>query len=349
MKNFFASHRLLLILTICGCVLLVGGGLVRIASASVRGPDGPLALDVTPIPSPSPAGSATATLAPTPSATAILTPTPTTPATPTPTPKPSGLPRFDHVVVVIEENHSYSDIIGQSSVAPYINALAAQGMVFANSHAITHPSQPNYLDLFSGSDQGVVGDTCIPGLTYPGPDLGGQMLSAGLSFAGYSEGIPSAGYTGCSDSAGLYARKHNPWANFSDVDGATTNLPFSSFPTTPAGFSALPTLSFVVPNLQDDMHDGTIQQADSWLKQNMSAYAQWAITNNSLLIITWDEAEDANPANQILTLFVGQHVQVGTNNTNITHFDVLRTLEDMYGLPPANNATTAHDITGVWN
>jgi acid phosphatase len=278
-----------------------------------------------------------------PSATAGITPT--MGATPSPTPT-SSLPRYDHIVIVIEENKGYSEIIGNTS-APYINSLAAQGMSFTDSHAVTHPSQPNYLDLYSGSDQGVFGDIC-PSSAFQSPDLGGQLISANLSFAGYSEGLPQAGSLVCTNSATHYARKHNPWSDFADSSGATTNLPYSSFPTTTDGYSTLPTVSFVVPNLNDDMHDGSIQQGDTWLQQNMDAYAQWAKTNNSLLIVTWDE-DDNTSANQIATIFVGQHVQVGTNNTTINHYNVLRTLEDMYGLPPANNAANASDIIGVWN
>lgn len=74
-------------------------------------------------------------------------------------PVANGVPRPDHVVIVIEENHSYSEIIG-SPAAPYINSLAAQGALFTQSYAITHPSQPNYLDLFSGFNQGVTNDSC---------------------------------------------------------------------------------------------------------------------------------------------------------------------------------------------
>jgi acid phosphatase len=112
-----------------------------------------------------------------------------------------------------------------------------------------------------------------------------------------------------------------------------------------------------VPNLVDDMHTGTttadIQQGDNWLNTNMDAYVQWAKTHNSLLILTTDEEDQANGVennpNQIATIFVGQHVQIGTDANNISHYDVLRTLEDMYGLAPANNAATASDINGIWN
>ena len=73
-------------------------------------------------------------------------------------PEANGVPQPDHVVIVIEENHSYSEIIGSPN-APYINSLAAQGAVFTQSYAVTHPSQPNYLDLFSGFNQGVTDDS----------------------------------------------------------------------------------------------------------------------------------------------------------------------------------------------
>jgi hypothetical protein len=261
------------------------------------------------------------------------------------------------VVVVVEENKDYAQVIGPNTTDPYINRLAAQGTLFTNSHAITHPSQPNYLDLYSGSNQGKTDDSCDSATVFPKPDLGSQLINAGYSFAGYSESMPSAGFTGCNDTLlginGLYARKHNPWANFSQTSGPSTNLTFNSFPTTTAGYAQLPTLSFVIPNLTDDMHDGTAQQGDTWLQQHLDSYAQWAKTHNSLLIVTWDEEDtsngvEANP-NQIATFFVGQHVQVGTNAVNINHYTVLRTLEDMYGLTPANNAAGEQAITGIWN
>jgi hypothetical protein len=228
-------------------------------------------------------------------------------------------------------------------------------MLFTNSHALTHPSQPNYLDLFSGSNQGLTDDSCSPSTVFPQPDLGGQLIAAGMSFAGYSESMPSSGYVGCSDSIGgiLYARKHNPWANFSDVSGPTTNLTYASFPNSADGFSKLPTVSFVIPNQLDDMHSASIQQGDNWLQSNLDGYAQWAKTHNSLFILTWDEEDESNGIesnpNQIATIFVGQHVQVGTNNANISHYNVLRTLEDMYGLAPANNAAGVSAISGIWN
>ena len=99
-------------------------------------------------------------------------------------------PRFDHIVVVMEENHSFSDIIGSSS-APYLNSLATQGASFTNSFAITHPSQPNYVALFSGSTQGLTSDNCPQ--IFTANNVGNEIRRAGLSFAGYSESMPLDG------------------------------------------------------------------------------------------------------------------------------------------------------------
>jgi phospholipase C len=249
------------------------------------------------------------------------------------------LPRPDHVVIVIEENHAYANIIGSSS-APYINALANSGANFTNSFAVTHPSEPNYLALFSGSTQRVVDDSCPH--TFSASNLGEELHGASLSFGGYSETMPSVGYTGC-QYAGLYARKHNPWVNFTNVP-SSDNLPWTSFP---ADYSSLPTVSIVVPNLQDDMHDGTVQQGDSWLKQHLDGYVQWAKTHNSLLIVTWDE-DDGTVTNHIPTIMVGQMVKAGNYSETINHYSVLRTLEDMYGLSHAGNSANAQPITDCW-
>jgi len=250
------------------------------------------------------------------------------------------LPAPAHVVIVIEENHSNSEIIG-SSAAPYINSLAQQGAFMTNSYAIEHPSQPNYLDLFSGWNQGVF-DDYVPYGPFSTPNLASELNAAGLTFGGYSESMPSVGFTGGS-AHDLYVRKHNPWVNFSNVP-STENMPFSLFPS---NFNKLPTVSIVVPNLQHDMHNGTVHAADTWLKSNLNSYVQWAKTNNSLLIVTWDE-DDGSQNNKVPTIFVGQMVQPGHYTGSINHFNVLRTVEDIYDLPHAGASATAAPITGIW-
>ncbi|MER5865164.1 alkaline phosphatase family protein [Kitasatospora sp. NPDC002040] len=251
----------------------------------------------------------------------------------------AAVPRFDHVVVVPFENKDYSAIIG-SSAAPYLNSLAAQGASFTQSFGVTHPSQGNYVALFSGSQQGVTDDSCPKNLTGRA-NLGSQLIGAGFGFKGYSEGLPSDGYTGCS--SGRYVRKHNPWVDFDNVPAAS-NVRYSTFPT---DYAQLPTVSFVVPDMCNDMHDCAIGTGDTWLRNNLDAYAQWAKTHNSLLIVTFDE-DNFSSVNQIATVFVGDKVRPGSYGEQINHYNILRTLEDAYGLAPLGSAATAAPITDVW-
>ena len=257
------------------------------------------------------------------------------------------LPRPDHIVMVIEENHSYSQII-DSPDAPYINSLAARGAVFTQSFGAAYPSQPNYLALFSGSTQGITDNSCPH--TFTTPNLGHALLAAGLTFAGYSEDLPSVGSLICS--VGLYARKHNPWVNWQNsvANGipATANIPLTGFPSE---YSKLPTVSVIVPNQINDMHDGkdpgAIQAGDRWLQQHLDTYVQWAQEHNSLLIVTWDE-DNKKENNRIVTLFVGPMVQVGRYEQRISHYNVLRTIEDLYGLPHAGASADAAPIIQIW-
>src|SRR5215831_14846937 len=251
-----------------------------------------------------------------------------------------GVTPPDHIVIVIEENHSFSEIIGSSS-APYINSLAQQGALFTHSFAIEHPSEPNYLDLFSGANQGITSDACPSG-PFSTDNLGAELIATGKTFRGFSEDLPAAGSTVCT--SGAYARKHNPWVDFSNVP-TSSNLPFTSFPT---DFTTLPTISIVVPNLNDDMHDGTIQQADTWLQTHIDPYVQFAKTHNSLLIVTWDE-DDGTQSNQIPTIFFGPMVKTAQFGEIINHFNLLRTLEDLYSLGHAGQSANVSPITDVWN
>lgn len=247
--------------------------------------------------------------------------------------------RPDHIVVVVEENHSSAQIVGNLDEAPYFNGLVSQGALFTNSFGVEHPSQPNYLDLFSGSDQGVHDDNCP--YSFSGPNLASALEAAGRSFVGYSEDLPAAGSTVCS--SGSYKRKHNPWVDFGDVPAAA-NQPFAAFPT---DFDSLPAVAWVVPNQDHDMHDGSVRAADDWLQTHIGAYVDWAASHNSLLIITWDE-DDYSTDNRIATLFVGPMVEPMQAPERISHFEVLRTILDLCGVPAFNAAATASPIDDVW-
>ncbi len=153
--------------------------------------------------------------------------------------KAAAIPRPDHVVVVVLENKHRSSVIG-SSEAPFLNALAQQGANMSASYGVTHPSQPNYIALFSGSQQGFTSNECQT-LTKV-DNLGRQLLDAGLTFTGYAEAMPQAGYTGC-EAGDRYRRKHNPWVSFDNLP-PSVNQPFSEFPS---DYDQLPTVAFVAP------------------------------------------------------------------------------------------------------
>ena len=274
--------------------------------------------------------------------------------------------------LLIFENHSYGQIAGNSA-APYLNALVGDSKtaLFTRSYALTAPSQPNYLMLFSGSDQGVTNDNIPKNLPFDSPNLGAGLLQAGRTFSGYSEDLPETGFEGAH--SGFYARKHNPWVNWqgSETNGIpeALNLPMTSFPS---NFESLPTVSFVIPNLVNDMHDGTdperIFKADAWLKDNLDAYVQWAQSHNSLFVITFDEGQawegsffnriisffqDENKvgnreSKHIFTAFVGEMVKPGSYDQKIDHYSVLRTVEEMYGLSYSGSSADSLAIRNVW-
>lgn len=258
---------------------------------------------------------------------------------PTLQPSPaSTVPRPDHVVVVVFENKKAGSIIGNPD-APYFNELADGGAYMAQSYGVAHPSQPNYIALFSGSTHGVANDNC--GYSFKANNQAHEMLKAGHTFVSYAEDLPQAGSQVCS--AGGYARKHAPWTDFPNVP-AKVQQPYTSFPS---DYSSLPDVSWVIPNLCDDMHDCSIATGDSWLQSHLGDYATWAMTHNSLLIVTFDE-DDYTGANQIATIFYGEQVAPGSYDERITHYSVLRTMEDMYGVPHLLKAKKAKSITDIW-
>lgn len=283
-----------------------------------------------------------------------------------------------HVVIVVEEDRA-ANAIGDTTNMPYLNQLASTGLVYSNSHGLNTPSQDgemNYLALYSGSTQGVTDDG------YHGPFTGSNLAqllnNAGKSFVGYAEAMPHNGDTTDQLAASptnpayddLYTRSYNPMAQFSNAGtgktNANVNQTFASFPTTAAGYAALPTVSFVIPDTLDDTHGSNDtspyatdpsqynflrQTADTWLQNNLNGYLQWAKQNNSLLIITGDEGDRAHgftslATNDITTIVNGDPrlFVPGTDSTSITPYNILRTIEDMYGLIHLGSTATASDL-----
>ncbi len=225
--------------------------------------------------------------------------------------------RPDHIIYVWFENKAYSNIVGSSN-APYINSLIAKGTLFTNAHGVTHPSYPNYIAWFSGSTQGITNDNCIDGTPKIGTTIYNQLAAKGVDFRWYSEGLPSIGSTICS--SGYYREKHNPTTIFSQVP-TSKNRPFYLLDDAlkdTVKMLAMPPVICVTPNMIDDMHDGTIQQGDAWLKLHFKPYIDWAMTHNSMLVVLFDE-DNKLEGNKIPVVMIGQHVKqnfqlVGTYN-----------------------------------
>jgi hypothetical protein len=247
------------------------------------------------------------------------------------------------VVVVIEENYDGSQVIGGGQ-APFLKQLAGAGEYFPNYHGVSHPSDPNYLALFSGSTLGRSGsDSCI---STRAQSIVGEARSAGVSVKGYIESLSSGRG---------YACRHNPFSEFADARSSETD--FVNFPS---DYSRLPQLSFVVPNVYDDMHNDGIGSGDRWARAHLSGYAQWARTHGSLLIVLSDE-DDADPnyranersgasekSNYALALIVGAGIKSGSiDSGDFNHYAMLRTLEDIFGLGHLGASAGAPDMINV--
>ncbi len=262
----------------------------------------------------------------------------------------ASIPRPDHIVICVLENHGYSQVIGCPS-APYINHLSSIGANMVEYYALSHPSQPNYIMLFSGSNQGVTNDNLPVGTPWSTPNLGASLINSGFTFTGYSEDLPAIG--SLVGASGSYGRKHSPWINWQG--NGTNQIPTSINLTMdhfPSDFTNLPTVSFVIPNMDNDMHNGVdparIISGDAWVNTNLSAYVNWAMMNNSLLVVLFDE-DDNLSSNHIPCIFVGPMIQSGQYSTNgYNHYNLLRTIEDMYGLPYAGNSANARPVEEIF-
>lgn len=287
-------------------------------------------------------------------------------------------PAPKHIVIVFEENRDFQTIVGDKRLAE-LQSLITRGALFTDSHAVTHPSLPNYFAIFTGTTN-TDGDHCsdtrdavgdLPmnaGLTPLMPTLASELIAAHRSFVGYAEGLPSAGYVRCFGRGGsvfgAYYKRHAPWAFFTKANdpslGASDqrgylldddlDQPFSAFPQ-PGHYEDLPTVAMVTPNVGDDMHgtglgggsERLATDGDQWLGVNIVPLVEWAADpkNSTLVIITWDEGEHHahGDTNHIPTLFLGAMVKPGEDAEHITHYSVLATIERFYGLP----AMTSND------
>ena len=268
---------------------------------------------------------------------------------------PGGLfaqvPKSNHVVVVLEENHSYSSVIGNASM-PYLNSLAQKYSLATQYYANTHPSIGNYFMMTTGQ---IITNSDGYRSTVTADNIVRHLLTAGQTWKSYAEGLPSVGYIG--GDTGSYVRHHNPFTYFSDVVNSSVQklnlVPFTHF-AADLNNNQLPDFSFIVPNLNNDAHNGTLAQADGWLKTNIAPLlSNPAFQQDGILIIVFDESSSTDTAHgggHIAAVVVGPGVKKGFKSTTLyQHQNLLRTVLDAAGVrsyPGA--AATAKDMSDVF-
>jgi hypothetical protein len=254
--------------------------------------------------------------------------------TPTPSGPAAAVPQFSHVFTIVLENRSSTTVL-DSAQAPYLNQLAAAYGVTNAYQAVGHPSQPNYLALFSGSTQGVTDNARHD---IDAPTIASQLEAAGRSWRVYAENVPGgcfAGLTadGGADGTGTYARKHEPAISFTSISRSSTSCanikPMSAFDPAAADYSML------VPNLCNDAHDCPLSTADAWLKKVVPRILDSpAWKDGGVLFITFDEADgQEREVNRVPTLVIASSVVPGTRSSvPHSHYSLLRTVQDGLGL-----------------
>lgn len=250
-----------------------------------------------------------------------------------PVPSSAALP-VQHVVIVVEENTSFEAAIGSPDM-PYLNSLVNRFGLATNYFANTHPSIGNYFMLTTGAI--VTNDDAFIG-TVSNDNVARELKAAGKSWKVYAESLPSNGYLG--GDSGPYLKHHNPFAYFSDVLNDATQaqniVQFSQF-ATDLSASTLPNYAFVVPNANDDAHDGPLATADSWLKTNIDPLVNNASFQKSgLLLIVFDEAfviDTQHGGGHVAAVLVGSRVKSGFRSTTFfQHQSALRLSLDALGV-----------------
>jgi acid phosphatase len=240
--------------------------------------------------------------------------------------------RWRHILIVVEENRTYGDVM-HAPGARYVRHLARTGANFTDFHQETHPSQPNYVALFAGRTHRL-DDSCPHRLH--GHNLGWQLARHRMRFAGYSEGLPRRGWLGCW--SGEYLRRHAPWTDYGNIDRGVGR----SLAAFPHRYAKLPAVSFVIPNLRHDMHDGSIAAGDHWLQRHLHRYIAWARKHHSLFVLTFDETDYSG--SRIPTIAVGDGVPHRRIAQQANHYNLLRTIEDGLHLSPIGHARHARPI-----
>jgi hypothetical protein len=276
---------------------------------------------------------------------------------------------FDRVLIIVLENTDYERAMRDPSLA----ALAAQGASFTNFHALFHPSYPNYLAMIAGTDYGLhrrgsfLGDKQV---NFPNDSahitIADRLIAAGLDFKQYAEELPAgtcpwniAGLH-VADRRGNYARRHVPFLSFREIQEKWCDrvIPVDSARSdnffVQDAKKGLVAYSFYTPNMNHDGHDTTAQVAGAWVKKFLDESFPEKLRQGTLVVVTFDES-GGNEDNRVYTVLLGDMVKPANQQDpavlgkRYTHFNILRTIEDNFGLEPMTaNDRAAEPISGIW-
>lgn len=253
---------------------------------------------------------------------------------------------FEKVIIVVFENARYSDVVN----LPFFKKLAAEGALLSNFHAITHPSQPNYIALVSGSLNGCFTNDVF---NSDAKNIGDLLSEKGVSWKVYAESYP--GNCSKEEVFNTYARKHNPFISFRSIQNDSekcAHIVNANELQIDVENNTVPQYSFYVPDMNNSGHDTSAAYADKWYQARFGPLLQNPhFMNGMLLVSTFDESDYFEPTNHIYTSFYGNGVKRGAvSPTHYTLYSLLRTIEDAFGLGTmADMDKQATPIDGIWN
>lgn len=263
-------------------------------------------------------------------------------------PAAGAAPRFTKVMTIVLENTDYDDALAQ----PFLASLARRGALLTRFFAETHPSQPNYIALVSGSTHGVRNDRNV---TIDARHVGDLLEAKGLHWKVYAERYPGGCFLGAR--ADGYVRKHVPFLSFANVQRdprRCARIVDASALARDIGAGTLPDYSLYIPDQKNDGHDTGVAYADRWLSATFGPLLKdRRFTAGLLLVVTFDEDKHRSffpSSNHILTVLFGDSVEPGArSDTEYNHYSLLRLVEDRFGLGAlGGNDSRAPAITGIW-
>ena len=260
-------------------------------------------------------------------------------------PTPATTLAIRYVVVVMMENRGYDQIVGSPS-APYLNSLIHRYGLATDYTGVAHPSEPNYLAVLGGSTFGVTDDNVH---NIAGTNLLDQLAAKGLTWRVAAEDVPGHCYTGATayggtDGPGWYARKHEPAISFTDIRTSPTSC--ANIENLDAFRPGAANFQLVVPNFCHDMHDCSTATGDAFLQSWLPRILTSPTFAQTMLVVTWDEGTDnTGGGGHVATLVINPSVHPGARLASHTsHYSILRSVEDLWGLPCLRNSCGARDL-----